>query len=75
MEAINPKNTKAFNKAVKYLTKYNELNDLRSAAEDADDVKTFRQLDRKCSAAFDKYLEACDELPKYEIARIDEYLY
>ena len=75
MEAIKTKNSKLFNKVVKALVKYNELNDLRDKASDFDlldgSSKEYNKLDKKCEVAFDNYLELLQELPKYEQKRIE----
>jgi hypothetical protein len=71
MEAINPKNQSLVNKALKYNQKYDELNVLRSNADDAGDVKAFNKLDRQCAQAFDKYLDVMAELPKYQQKAIE----
>jgi hypothetical protein len=57
-----------YNKTMKYLIKYNELNDLRSIAEDNDDIKEFKALDKKCNAAWDSFLDNLYTLPKYQQA-------
>jgi hypothetical protein len=44
--AITKKNQSLVNRAAKWMVKYNELNDLRNAADDADNVKEYRKLDR-----------------------------
>jgi hypothetical protein len=72
--AITKKNQTLVNKATKWMSKYNELNDLRNAADDADNVKEYRKLDRLCAAAFDKYLDYASELPKREVNQIEKIL-
>lgn len=72
MEAIKTKNSKLFNKVVKALVKYNELNDLRDKADDCGNDKEYNKLDKKCEVAFDSYLELLQELPKYEQTRIEK---
>lgn len=75
MESVKTKNSKLFNKVVKALIKYNELNDLRDKASDFDlldgNSKEYNRLDKKCEIAFDNYLELLQELPKYEQKRIE----
>lgn len=66
MKALNPKNQSKLNKVVKALTRYNELNDARGVAENNDDERLERKLNRQCESAWDKYLEYMDELPKYQ---------
>jgi hypothetical protein len=69
--AVNTKNQKAVNKAVKMLIAYNSLNDLRDKADNEGNEKEYRKLDRKCEIAFDKYQEAVWCLPKREISKIE----
>lgn len=75
VNAINPKNQRLVNKASKLLAKYNDLNDLRNIADGNGDEKAYNKLDRQCENVFDKYLWACDELPKREISNIEKALY
>lgn len=75
IKAINRKNQKYVNKAVKALIRYNEANDLRNNAEDSDDIKAFKKFDRICEKSFDAYLEACNYLPKREVSQIEKILY
>ena len=72
MIAITKKNQTLVNKAVKWVLTYNKLNDLRNLADDADDIKEFKKLDRKCAAAFDRYEDICFQLPKREVNEIDK---
>lgn len=72
--AITKKNQSLVNRATKWMTKYNELNDLRNAADDEDNSREFKKLDRLCAAAFDKYLDICFQLPKREINQIEKIL-
>lgn len=71
LTAINPKHQAMVNRAMRHLVKYNDLNDQRDIADCNDDERLFAKLDRKCEAAFDKFLECMDELPKRERARIE----
>lgn len=73
--ALNKKHQRTVNKAVKYLVKYNELNDLRNEADGNGDERAYNKLDRQCGRAFDQYLETICELPKREIVRIEKELY
>ena len=70
MKAKNARNQSKVNRAVKHMIRHNNLNDQRNAA-DGNDEKLYRKLDRQCSNSFDKYLEAMDELPKYEQKAIE----
>ena len=45
MKAINPKNQAKVNKAVYWLKRHNELNDLRNFADGNEDQKSFDRLD------------------------------
>jgi len=72
--AITKKNQSLVNRAAKWMVKYNELNDLRNAADDADNVKEYRKLDRQCENAYDKYLDYASELPKREVNQIEKIL-
>lgn len=71
ISAVNAKNQKAVNKAVKFLIAYNSLNDLRDKADNEGNEKEYRKLDRKCEMAFDKYQESIWDLPKREISKIE----
>lgn len=70
--AINPKNQSKLNKATSWLEKYNKFNDLRDLADNNDDVKALRKYEKKCEEAFDKYLDACGELPKNQVKAIEK---
>jgi len=72
IEAMKKKNSNNFKKAISWLVKYNEANDLRTIAEDNDESATeLNKHNRKCENTFDKYLQFCEELPKYEVKRIE----
>tara|TARA_R110002020_G_scaffold249170_1_gene463094 strand:- start:62 stop:298 length:237 start_codon:yes stop_codon:yes gene_type:complete len=74
MQAKVKKNQAALNRAIKWLTKHNEHDTERNRidSELGEDCKQWRAINRKCETSFDKYLEACDELPKYEVERIEK---
>ena len=72
MEAINKKNQKQVNKAVKFLRAYNIANDQRNTAEDNDNTKEFKKFDKICETKFDNYLEICADLPKREVQKIEK---
>ena len=72
MKAINPKNQAKLNKAIYWLKRCNELNDLRNFADDNGDQKSFYKLDDLCAKAFDKYLDYCGELPKNQVKAIEK---
>jgi hypothetical protein len=69
------KNQTTLNRCVKALTRHNHLSDLRNLADDRDDFKTLKKLDRMCQSSFDKYLDYLYELPKYEQVRIEKAFY
>jgi hypothetical protein len=73
--AKNKKNQSAVNKAVKFLMRYNENNDLRDKADGDGDEKLYNKFDRICEVAYDNYLEAISELPQTEIKAIEKELY
>lgn len=66
------KNQSALNKAIQWLEKYNIANDRRDDADVDGNIKIYNKYDRVCEKAFDKYLDWCNELPKYEISRIEK---
>ena len=72
MQAINPKNQAKVNKAIYWLKRYNELNDLRNFADGNEDQKAFDKLDALCAKAFDKYLDYCGDLPKNQVKAIEK---
>ena len=65
IKAIHPKHQSMVNKATKWLIKYNALNDIRDSQED-ELSKEWRQANKKCEDAWDKFCEWLDELPKRE---------
>ena len=73
--AKNKKNQSQVNKAVKFLIRYNENNDLRDKADGDGDEKLYNKFDRICEVAYDNYLEAISELPQTEIKAIEKELY
>ena len=68
IKAINPKNQSLVNKAVKYLMRYDVLNDLRDNEENESEVgcmsAKWSKLNRQCEDVFDKHLDAMAMLPK-----------
>ncbi len=72
MEAINPKNQKRLDKALKYLKAHNAYDLQRNAAEDNDDAKAFQKFDRLCASTFDKYLQAIVYLPQNQVTAIEK---
>ena len=75
IKAINTKNQSLVNKAVKYLQKYYELNDLRNVADDNGAEKELKKYNRMCEDVFDKYLDALAELPKGQQQIIDKLIF
>lgn len=75
IKAINPKNQSLVNKAVKYLQKYYELNDLRNVADNNGAEKELKKYNRMCEDVFDKYLDALAELPKGQQQIIDKLIF
>ena len=73
MEAKKSTNNKAFNLAIKALIKYNQLDVQRNEidGEFGYDSKQYERIERKCQDAFDKYECWCEELPAYEVKRIE----
>jgi hypothetical protein len=67
------KHDKTITKCMNALSKYYALNDLRDKADNDGDEKTRKQIDKKCSTAFDKYLEYYESLPKQIQRCIDIY--
>ena len=74
IQAITSKNQSKVNKAVKYLVKYNDLNDLRNIADDNDNMKDVSKYNRLCEDAFNKYLDAMYYLPKNQQKVIEKLL-
>lgn len=78
IQAINKKNQSMVNKAVKYLIKYNEANNLRDKASDNnekdydEDCKEWRKYNRQCEEMFDKYEQCIEELPSREVKQIEK---
>jgi hypothetical protein len=69
--AKNAKNQSKVNKCVRALVAYNKANDERNVLENDGEEKGLNAINRKCENLFDKYLTYADELPKYELKRIE----
>lgn len=67
--ALKPKNQSKLNKCIRALLAYNKANDERDALDN--EGKRLNSIERKCENLFDKYLTYADELPKYEVKRIE----
>jgi len=72
MKAINKKHQAMVNRAVKWLEKYNEANNLRDMADGTGDEKLYRKYDRMCDKTWEKYEECTSELPKREVEQIEK---
>lgn len=68
----NKRNVKYVKSAINWLIKYNEANNLRDIADGDDDNKAYNKANRECERTFDKYLEAIDTLPEYQIKLIQK---
>jgi len=68
----NKANLKQVKSAVNWLIKHNEADRLRNIADGDGDDKAYNKHDRQCEKTFDKYLEYCEELPKYQIKLIEK---
>ena len=77
MKAKIKANQSNLNKAISWLAKHNAFNIQRDIIEnnlecDEWDSKEWRRINKKCEDSFEKYEEYCDELPKYEVAKIEK---
>ena len=77
MKAKIKANQSNLNKAVNWLAKYNSFNNERDLIEGNLEVETYdskewRRINKKCEDSFEKYEEYCDELPKYEVVKIEK---
>tara|TARA_B100001094_G_scaffold332546_1_gene405121 strand:- start:3705 stop:3956 length:252 start_codon:yes stop_codon:yes gene_type:complete len=68
LKPISAENKSLFNKAVAWLIKHNNFNDLRDKidGEFGEDCKEWRAINRKCESSFDKFETYLDELPEGE---------
>jgi len=69
METLKAKkqtNQKKVNRAINCLIVHNNLSNLRDIYEGEGNEKMFNYVNRKCENTFDAFLEAMEELPKYE---------
>tara|TARA_R110002020_G_scaffold51534_2_gene145809 strand:- start:143 stop:379 length:237 start_codon:yes stop_codon:yes gene_type:complete len=71
LQAINPKNQSLVNKAINWLIKHNNYNDLRDIADGNGNAKDYKKYDNKCINSFDKYLDYLYELPKNQQKAIE----
>jgi len=77
MKAKTKANQSNLNKAIAWLVKYNAFNAKRDVIYDnleceEYESKELRRINKKCEDSFDKYECYCDELPAYEVARIEK---
>lgn len=75
LKAINKKHQARVNRAINWLIKYSEANDLRDAADGEGDEKLYNKYDRICINAFDKYFEIVSQLPSREVKQIENSKY
>ena len=68
----NKANLKYVKSAVNWLIKHNEADSLRNIADGEGDDRAYNKHDKQCEKTFDKYLEYCEELPKYQIKQIEK---
>lgn len=72
--AKSKKNQAALNRAVSWQIKYVKLNDQRDCidGEFGNEGKEWRAINKKCENAWDKYEDACYDLPTSEIIKIEK---
>jgi len=68
----NKANLKHVKSAVNWLVKHNEADKLRNIADGDGNDRAYNKHNRQCEKTFDKYLEYCEELPKYQIKQIEK---
>lgn len=68
----NKANYSQTKKAIDWLIKHNEANRLRDIADGDGDMKAYDKAERQCERTFDKYLDAIDELPNYQVKLIEK---
>ena len=68
----NRANLKHVKSAVNWLVKHNEADRLRDIADGEGNDKAYNKHNRQCEKTFDKYLEYCEELPKYQVKLIEQ---
>tara|TARA_R110000744_G_scaffold363929_1_gene472370 strand:+ start:45 stop:281 length:237 start_codon:yes stop_codon:yes gene_type:complete len=69
--AVNKKHQAKVNRAIYWLIKHNEANDMRDIADNNDDEKMHEKYDRICQKTFDKYEAYTSELPIREVTQIE----
>jgi hypothetical protein len=74
MNALKQKNQKLVLKALKYNNLYDINNDLRDKASDEGEDKLYKKYDKLCQKYFDIFVETIDELPLYEVKRIEKFI-
>jgi hypothetical protein len=79
LKAITKKNQSAVNKALQWNSKYDGYNDKRDEIECNiecynDESKEWRQMDRKCESAWDRFLDYMSELPSNQQKAIYKHI-
>lgn len=74
LQAINPKNQKLVDKAIKLHKLYDENSSLRDIADDNDDVKLYKKYDKLCEKYFNGYLDIIYDLPKGQAKAIEKFI-
>jgi hypothetical protein len=69
--ALNKKHQVRVTRAVNWLIKHNSANLMRDIADNNDDEKMLKKYDRLCQTTWDKYEDNTSELPKREVAQIE----
>ena len=68
----NKANYRQTKKAIDWLIKHNEADRLRNIADGEGDMRAFDKHDRQAEKTYDKYLEAIDYLPSYQVKLIEK---
>ena len=68
----NKANYQQTKRAIDWLIKHNEADRLRDIADGDGDDKAYNKANRQCERTFDKYLEAIDYLPSYQVKLIEK---
>ena len=68
LKCINTKHQVTFKRAINWLIKWNNFNNLRDKIEGeyGEDCKEWRAINRKCEHSYDKFLTYLEEMPKRE---------
>ena len=68
----NKANYRQTKKAIDWLIKHNEADRLRNIADGEGDERAYNKYDRQAEKTYDKYLEAIEYLPSYQIKLIEK---